>query len=83
MKKPMLSLAAAAAAVAGLMLWPQPTVRAQSIAERSDWDKVTICHYPPGNPDNVQVITVDISALPAHLAHGDGIYPYCSGTPQT
>jgi hypothetical protein len=33
--------------------------------------QVTICHIPPGNPDNAQTITVDASALPAHLAHGD------------
>lgn len=34
-------------------------------------EKVTICHYPPGNPENVQIITVGESALPAHWAHGD------------
>jgi hypothetical protein len=32
---------------------------------------VTLCHYPPGNPGNVQVINVGQSAVPAHLAHGD------------
>lgn len=32
---------------------------------------VTICHIPPGNPDNPQTITISVSALPAHLAHGD------------
>jgi len=36
--------------------------------------KVTICHLPPGNPPNFQIISIGISALPAHLAHGD-IYP--------
>jgi hypothetical protein len=35
--------------------------------------KVTICHIPPGNPDNAHEITVSISAVPAHLAHGDDI----------
>jgi hypothetical protein len=34
-------------------------------------EKVTICHIPPGNPDNIRTITVDESAVPAHLAHGD------------
>ena len=34
-------------------------------------EKVTICHFPPGNPGNVQEITVGVSALPAHVAHGD------------
>ena len=36
--------------------------------------KVTICHLPPGNPPNFQIIEIGISALTAHLAHGD-IYP--------
>jgi len=33
--------------------------------------KVTICHIPPGNPDNPQTINIKNNALPAHLAHGD------------
>lgn len=33
--------------------------------------KVKICHYPPGNPSNVQQIEIDESALPAYLKHGD------------
>jgi hypothetical protein len=33
--------------------------------------KVTICHIPPGNPDNPHTITVGESAVDAHLAHGD------------
>lgn len=33
--------------------------------------KVDICHRPPGNPDNVHVISISLEALPAHLAHGD------------
>lgn len=32
---------------------------------------VTICHIPPGNPDNPITITVNANALDAHLAHGD------------
>ena len=35
--------------------------------------KVTICHIPPGNPDNPQTITVSENALPAHLEHGDSL----------
>jgi len=41
--------------------------------------KVTICHYPPGNPDNPQTITVGAKALQAHLAHGDTLGPCPSG----
>ncbi len=35
---------------------------------------VTICHLPPGNPDNVQLITVGAPAVPAHVRlHGDAV----------
>jgi hypothetical protein len=34
-------------------------------------DKVTICHVPPGNPDNAHTIVVGAAAVAAHLAHGD------------
>jgi len=33
--------------------------------------KVSICHVPPGNPDNFHTIKISANALPAHLAHGD------------
>ena len=36
--------------------------------------KVQVCHFPPGNPDNFQIICISESALPAHLAHGDNLY---------
>ena len=40
--------------------------------EDEDGDgRVTICHIPPGNPDNAYTLTVSVNALPAHLAHGD------------
>lgn len=35
--------------------------------------KVTICHVPPGNPDNAHTISVSPHAVDAHLGHGD----YC------
>jgi hypothetical protein len=34
-------------------------------------DKVAICHFPPGNPDNEHTIVVDSSSVSAHQAHGD------------
>jgi len=34
-------------------------------------DKITICHIPPGNPDNAHTISVSGNAENAHLAHGD------------
>ncbi len=32
---------------------------------------VTICHIPPGNPDNKHTISIGQSAVKAHLGHGD------------
>ena len=34
-------------------------------------DKVTICHFPPGNPSKFVQITIDSAGLSDHLAHGD------------
>lgn len=39
--------------------------------EEGEEEQVTLCHIPPGNPDNAKTITVGASAVPAHLAHGD------------
>lgn len=41
--------------------------------------KVTICHVPPGNPDNAHSISVSASAIPAHMGHGDTLGA-CDGT---
>ncbi len=43
----------------------------QQSAMQAAADPITICHLPPGNPSNAHTITIDTSALPAHLAHGD------------
>ena len=37
--------------------------------------KVTICHIPPGDPSDLETLTVSTNALPAHLAHGDTLGP--------
>ena len=34
---------------------------------------ITLCHYPPGNPDNGHTITVGLGAKDAHMGHGDTI----------
>jgi hypothetical protein len=39
--------------------------------------KVTICHFPPGNPGNLQLIEVGSGAVSEHLAHGDTVYGGC------
>lgn len=44
---------------------------AATVRNQLDQGWVTICHFPPGNPGNVQTITISVNALPAHLAHGD------------
>lgn len=33
--------------------------------------RITICHYPPGNTGNPQTIQIPVNAWPAHQAHGD------------
>ncbi len=39
-------------------------------------EKVTICHFPPGNPANVQIITVGQPAVAAHVDHhNDAVCP--------
>jgi len=42
-----------------------PTASAQQRGQ------IQICHIPPGNPINARTITIDVHALPGHLAHGD------------
>jgi hypothetical protein len=45
-------------------------------AQAAPAEKVTICHFPPGNPENVQTITISLNAWPAHeLLHGDLFFP--------
>ncbi len=34
-------------------------------------DRFTICHYPPGNPQNAHTLSISESAWPAHQKHGD------------
>lgn len=46
-------------------------------------EKATICHVPPGNPDNAHTITISVNALKAHLGeneqglHGGDYYGEC------
>jgi hypothetical protein len=40
-------------------------------AKDSDHGKTTICHMPPGNPENDHTLSVGNAAVAAHLAHGD------------
>ncbi len=47
------------------------TDEVEETADGEEADKVTVCHIPPGNPDNAHTITVGAPALDAHLGHGD------------
>jgi hypothetical protein len=40
--------------------------------------KTTICHIPPGNPENVHTLCVGTPAVEAHLAHGDTLGTCCA-----
>jgi hypothetical protein len=51
----------------------------KSIQNMAQQNWITICHIPPGNPNNPITITIPISAWPAHQAHGDYLGP-CIGT---
>jgi len=42
--------------------------------------KITVCHVPPGNPDNSHTIRIGEPAVLAHVAHGDTIGS-CRGDP--
>ena len=63
-----------------------PLTTALTIANTEDQvqqGKVDICHVPPGNPDNVQLISVNQNAVDTHMAHGD-YFPTngsCTGAP--
>jgi hypothetical protein len=53
---------------------PKSSVETQSQNEQ----KVVICHSPPDHPENTRTIEVPVSALQAHIDHGDKIGP-CEG----
>lgn len=51
--------------------------------EEGEGGAVTICHYPPGNPENAKTLTVGAPAVDAHVRnHGDTIGP-CSEEEET
>jgi hypothetical protein len=74
---------AAAAAAGSIFFTVTPAAFADDLTEEDILSlhdpgqaKVTICHIPPGNPDNRHEITVGERAVAAHIAeHGDTIGP--------
>lgn len=57
---------------------PKSSVENQNQSQSDQ--KVVICHSPPGNPNNKQTLEVSVSALQAHIDHGDKIGPCDGGT---
>jgi hypothetical protein len=55
-------------------------VRVLDIKGKWDGKKVYVCHLPPGNPANAQVLSVSINAVAAHvpLHGGDGLGKTCT-----
>lgn len=51
---------------------------------QTDGKKVTICHFPPGNTDNVQMISISVNALAVHVGHHyDTIWEVGKSCPRT
>jgi hypothetical protein len=46
-----------------------------TMAQAAPLPKVTICHIPPGNPDNAHTITISENALQAHINNHDESSP--------
>lgn len=49
---------------------PEVDIRA---CDPANAKKTTICHVPPGNPDNAHTLCVGNAAVRAHVDHGDSI----------
>ena len=68
--------AAAAALMATATLLPLTMAVTPAFAQdpqsNEEDKKVTICHVPPGNPDNAHEITVGESAAKEHLTQHEG-----------
>ncbi len=81
MKKLILRLTAVITTVLFAIFLTNGWVLAQDNGNGQGNEKIVICHFPPGNPENCQTITISPNALDAHLAHGDYIGP-CKGEVQ-
>ena len=70
--KKMLRGAMLVVALTGMVMTTPTSVQADSF-------KVTICHRPPGNPENEQTITIGVAAVAAHMANHDDSFGECGG----
>ena len=82
------AIVAAAAAAASVLFTVTPAAYADDLTAKDILSlkdpsvvKVTICHFPPGNPQNGHEITVGETAVAHHISeHGDIIGP-CQPNP--
>jgi hypothetical protein len=82
-ERPLLLVVAAAAAAGSIFFTVTPPGFADDLTEEDILSlqdpaqaKVTICHIPPGSPENRHEITVGESAVAAHIReHGDMVGP--------
>jgi hypothetical protein len=56
------------------------TAFAATMAQAAPLPKVTICHIPPGNPENAHTITISENALAAHINNHGDILGACTPT---
>ena len=72
--KKMLRSATLVLALTGMVMTTPTSVQAEG------QEKFTICHVPPGNPENAHTITVAFPALVAHMVnHGGDSFGECDG----
>ncbi len=48
-------------------------VAGRPVSGPEDGHKMDVCHVPKGNKGNAHSLNVDVSAVPAHLDHGDSL----------
>lgn len=67
--------------VAEISTAPHTLASLSSVVDPDHPNKVLICHIPPGNPDNIQNISISINALHTHVTHHDDYAGVCTAPP--
>ena len=66
----------------GPLCFASPQGDQDGICGKNNNDKVDVCHYPPGNPENAHNICISHNGVPAHIReHGD-VIGKCIVSPQ-
>ena len=50
-----------------------------SVKDPNNPKKIIICHFPPGNPENYQTISISLNALKTHVTHHHDYDGECRG----